>query len=607
MPPERGPVVSATQKNATQNSFMKSLFFGQIQEELIFPYPEVPAETNETVRMVLDSVDRFAREHVKSAEWDEKGEMPREIVSLMAEMGMMGMAVPEEFGGLGLPQSGYARIMQEVAGIDGSLGVTLGAHQSIGYKALLLFGTDEQKKRFLPRLASGEMIACYCLTEPSSGSDAASIKTTATLSGDGTHYVLNGNKLWITNGGIASFMTVFAKVEVEEAGPNGDRTKKEKVTCFLLELPAQGVTAGPSEHKLGIRASWTNAIHFDNVRVPVENVVSGVGQGFKVAMGVLNHGRLGLAAGAIGGAKRALQASIEHSNERVQFQKKLHEFGMIKEKIGRLMMNIYVAESMTYMTTNMVDRKDLDYSIESAVAKVFCSEMLWEAVDENLQIWGGSGYMKEYPYERWLRDARINRIFEGTNEILRAFIALSGMQGPGQELAGIAAGMPKDLAEAIKFPLKGLGPLGELVARKIKRNTVGETISKAHPSLKKMAGVLEEHAVEFGTQVEVLLRRHGKKIHLRQFAQKRIADIAIDFYAMACVLSRVTSSIQKAGGDVTKCELEIAMAEAFFQRANRRIKGNFKTIDRNDDDHMKLIADKAAAAGRYPFDVITPS
>lgn len=579
--------------SAAQNSFMKSLFFGQIREELIFPYPKYQAETAETVRMILDSVEKFAKEHVKSREWDEKGEMPREIVSHMAEMGLMGLAVPEDLGGLGLPQSGYARIFQDMAVIDASLAVTLGAHQSIGYKALLLFGSEDQRKRYLPRLASGQLVAAYCLTEPGSGSDAASIKTRAKLSADGTHYVLTGNKLWITNGGIASFLTVFAKVEVEEKGE-----KKEKVTCFAVEigegLSKEGVSIGPTEHKLGIRASWTNAVHFDGVKVPIENVIGGVGQGFKVAMGVLNHGRLGLAAGCVGGTKKAIEASVRHANERVQFQKKIGEFGMVKDKIGRMMMNCYVAESMVYMTTSLIDRKNIDYSLESAIVKVFASEMLWEAVDENLQIWGGNGYMKEYPFEMWLRNARINRIFEGTNEILRAFIALSGMQGPGQELAG--------LAEAIKYPLKGLGPVSDFAVRKIKQRVLGETITKSHPALKKLAASLEEYAVEFTTKCETLLRRHGKQIHLKQFAQKRIADAAIDLYAMACVLSRVTASLEEKG--VEKCEMELAISEAFFQRADHRIRVNFDRIDANDDEQIKFLAGKAYETGGYPFDIL---
>jgi len=203
--------------------------------------------------------------------------------------------------------------------------------------------------------------------------------------------------------------------------------------------------------------------------------------------------------------------------------------------------------------------------------------------------------MKEYPYERWLRDARINRIFEGTNEILRAFVALSGLQGPGQELAG--------LADVIKYPLKGIGLVGDYAIRRIKRNTLGQTMNKPHPALKKMAGMLEEYAGEFATQVDVLLRRHGKQIFLRQFAQKRLADISIDFYGMACLLSRITAALEEKG--VEKCETELAIAEAFFMRANRRIRSNFKSIDRNDDDQIKLLAAKAYEAGKYPFDILS--
>lgn len=577
---------------STQNSLMKSLFFGEIREDLLFPYPKMSKETSETVSMVLDSLDKFAREHVNSTKWDEEGKMPREVLSMAAELGLMGLGVPEEFGGLGFQQMAYARIFQTFSQIDASLAVTLGAHQSIGYKAVLLFGSDEQKARWLPKLASGQWVACYCLTEPGSGSDAASIKTKAVLSDDGSHYIITGNKLWITNGGIADFMTVFAKTEVKD--PKTGEVS-EKVTAFGLELPAQGVTVGPPEHKLGIRASWTNAVHYDQVRVPVANVIGGVGQGFKVAMGVLNHGRMGLAAGSVGGAKKMVAHAIEHANERVQFKKKIGEFGLIKEKIARIMSNIYAAESMVFMTTSLIDRGDVDYSIESAAAKVFATEMLWEAVDENLQVWAGLGFMKEYPFERALRDARINRIFEGTNEILRAFVALSGMQGPGQELAG--------LADAIKHPLKGLGVVGNFASRNVRQRVFGQNIQKSHPSLKKQAAMIEDYAVEFAGQVQVLLRRHGRNIHLMQFAQKRIAEIAIDMYAMMSTLSRITSQIEKRGE--AECEFEIALVKSFFNRAGRRIRANFRAMDNNDDELMKYIAEKSYELGKAPFDILT--
>ena len=577
-------------------SYMKSLFFGEIKEELIFPFPVMQPEVSETVSMVLDSIHRFEKEKVNSAQWDEKGEMPIEIVKNLSELGLMGVAVEEQYGGLGLPQNGYSRVMQEVARMDGSIATTVMAHQSIGYKAIMLFGTNEQKERFLPRLASGELIACYCLTEPGSGSDAASIKTRAELSSDGSHYVLNGNKIWITNGEIANFMTIFAKTTVEDKGE-----KKEKVTCFVLEVPEgglQGLQVGSSEDKLGIRASWTNAVHFENVKIPKENLVGEPGKGFKVAMGVLNHGRLGLASGCIGGAKACLEASILHANERSQFQKKLREYGMIKEKISRMTINTYAAQSMVFVTTHLIDRGNVDYSIESAICKIFASETLWEAVDENLQIWAGSGYMKEYPYERWLRDARINRIFEGTNEILRAFIALSGMQGPGQLLAG--------LAEAIRYPLKGLGQVSDFALRRIRRNFFGESITRSHPQLKNLASRIEEYTVEFASQVEVLLRRHGKEIYLQQLAQKRIAEIAIDLYAMSCILSRVSYKLTQAKTEqeLEQVKLDQSIAESFAMRANRRIRGNLRAMNRNDAEQVHMIADRLFDHGAYPYDVI---
>jgi len=258
------------------------------------------------------------------------------------------------------------------------------------------------------------------------------------------------------------------------------------------------------------------------------------------------------------------------------------------------MSNIYAAESMVYMTTSLIDRADVDYSLESAISKIFASEMLWEVADENIQIWGGLGYMKEYPFEKYLRDARINRIFEGTNEILRAFIALSGMQGPGQELAG--------LADAIRHPLKGLGPVTDFVSRRVKRRIFGQTMEKAHSSLKKEAAIIEEFSIELATEVEVLLRRHGKNIHLMQFAQKRIADVAIDLYAMMCLVSRVTRQIEKKG--IEKCELELALTRSFFHRAAVRIRNAFGAIDVNDDDFMKFIASRAYEQGSYPFDIL---
>ncbi|MED5465716.1 MAG: acyl-CoA dehydrogenase family protein [Myxococcota bacterium] len=571
------------------NSFMKSLFFGNIREDLLFPFPAMEEDVNETVSMINEAINKFAEEHVDSEKWDKDAAMPREIVDLCSEMGLMGLLVDEKYDGLGLPMIAYSRIFEQLGRHDGSLTVTVGAHQSIGYKALLLFGNEEQNAKYLPKLATGEMIAAFCLTEPSSGSDAASIKTKATLTADGD-YEISGSKLWITNGGIADFLTVFAKVDVEDGGEI-----KEKVTCFVVEAATDGITIGPSEDKMGIKASWTNEVHFEAVRVPAENVVGEVGKGFKVAMGILNHGRLGLAGGCIAGIKGCIEASLEHANERRQFKKKLIEFGMVQEKIARMAVNLYAAESMSYMTAHLIDRGDVDYSMESAAAKVFASEALWEALDENIQIWGGLGFMKEYPYERWMRDARIFRIFEGTNEILRAFIALSGMQGPGEELAG--------LAEAIKYPLKGLGPVTDFAVRKIKRSVLGANVEGAHPALKKITGIFEQSSADLADFTEATLRKHGKKIFLKQFAQKRLADIAIDLFGLAAVIARTTRIIEERGS-VDKCEFELELAHSFAFDAKKRISANSKGMTKNDDDSLIAIAKKLSELEKYPLDIL---
>src|ERR1700694_1531664 len=275
-------------------SFGKSLFFGEILEDQLFPYPEVfSGEQSETVKELVSAVDKYMAT-IDSAALDRKSELPPDLIQSLREMGIFGLLIPEQHGGLGLSNSGYARVMQQVAGWDGSIAVTLGAHTSIGFKGLLLFGTDEQKQRYLPKLATGEMIAAFCLTEPGSGSDAFSIKTSARREGD--HYILNGQKLWITNGGIADFFTVFAKTSPDTA------TQKGSITAFIVTRDMGGVTHGPHEDKMGSRASSTTAMFFDNVKVPVANVLGQEGKGFKIAMSILNHGRTGLGAGSVGAA-----------------------------------------------------------------------------------------------------------------------------------------------------------------------------------------------------------------------------------------------------------------------------------------------------------------
>ncbi len=564
---------------------MKSVFHGVIEEGVLFPYPE-PGQTEvDNLHAMLDSVRRFCAANVDSVKIDREHSIGDPVIQGLKELGLFGLLIPQEYGGIGLSVTGYARIMQEVAALDSSLAVMLGAHQSIGLKGLLLFGTSEQKKKYLPRLATGEMIAAFALTEPGAGSDAAAIQTHADPSGDG--FVLNGSKIWITNGGYADLFTVFARTSSKEEGA------KPKITAFLVER-ATGVKNGPNEHKLGIRGSSTTEVFFEDVQVPGGNVLGERGRGFKVAMEVLNSGRLGLASGCVGLSRRLIKMAVERVQERKAFGRPIGEFGLIKDKIAVMMADTFAVESMTYMTTGLVDRNVHDYSVESAICKVFGSETLWRIVNETLQIAAGIGYMQDYPYERLLRDARINLIFEGTNEILRCFIALSGMQGPGRELV--------EVARAMREPIKGFGLLSDFAIRKAKTALGRERLTQAHPLLNREGVVFEDYTAELAKNVDKALRKHGKNIAEMQYTQKRIADIAMDLYAVASVISRTSKAIQKRGEEGARREIDLTTI--FVAEAERRLEANTKAFDKNDDELRKNVASKAYTDGGYPFDIL---
>lgn len=568
-----------------EQSFMKALFHGVISEELVFPYPDPPAEERENVHLILDSVRRFCESKVDSAKIDREHAIPQEVLDGLAELGLFGMLIGQPHGGIGLSAMAYARVTEALAREDCSIAVTIGAHQSIGLKAILLFGTPAQKDKYLPKLATGEHKAAFALTEPSAGSDAAAIKTRAELTPDGKHYVLNGSKIWITNGGFADVFTVFARTSSMDEG------NKPRITAFIVER-GMGVKTGPSEHKLGIRGTSTTEVFFEDVLVPVENVLGEPGRGFKVAMEVLNSGRLGLAAGCVGMAKRLVGMAIERVEERKAFGRNIGEFGLIKDKIASMMAAIYAVESATYLTAGLVDAKIVDYSLESAIVKIAGSEMLWRVVNETLQIAAGIGYMQDYPYERLLRDARINLIFEGTNEILRCFVALSGMQGPGKELA--------EVVRAMREPIKGFGLLSDFAIRKARTALGRERMSRAHPLLSREAVLFEEYVQELAKNTDKVLRKHGKDIAEMQFTQKRTAELAIDLYLTAATIARTTRAIERRGEEGARREIDLTTL--FVNGAEARMAANVRSFDKNDDELRKAVASRAYQDGVYPFD-----
>jgi acyl-CoA dehydrogenase family protein 9 len=570
-----------------EQSFMKAAFHGVIAEDMVLPYPEMSSDERETVALIIENLRKLADDLVDPDKIDREHAIPDNVLSALKELGMFGLTIPEEYGGLGLSNTAYVRVMQELARIDASIAVTVGAHQSIGLKAILLFGTEAQKRKYLPKLATGEQVAGFALTEPGAGSDAASIATRAELSEDGEGYVLNGNKIWITNGGFADVFTVFARTSPTE------EARKPKITALIVER-SMGVTNGPNEEKMGIRGSSTTALYFEDVKVPAGNVLGEAGRGFKVAMEVLNNGRLGLAAGCLGGSKTLIDMAVERCQERQAFGRSIGQFGMIQEKVARMMCETYALESMTYLTTGLVDAGVPDYSLESAICKVFGSETYWHVVNETLQIAAGIGYMTEYPYERMLRDARINLIFEGTNEILRAFIALAGMQGPGQQLA--------EVAKAMREPIKGFGTLGDFAIRRARSALGRERLTRIHPVLKNETVIYEDGVTALARETERVLRKHGKEIAERQFVQKRIAESAIDIYALAAVLSRTSRIIEQRGEDGARREID--MASGFAALAGRRIRDRLQDMEREEDELLKQIASRTYGDEGYRLDIV---
>ncbi len=572
-------------------SFMRSLCMGQIEEDVILPYPTLDEQEREMLQSVIESVDALLGDKQESFRaWDVEGKMPADFVDELKEFGLFGVVIPEEHGGLGFGSAAYSRTLQQVAKHDASVAVTIGAHSSIGMRGLLLYGTEEQRKRYYPKLASGEMIAAFCLTEPGAGSDAASIKTRARKEGD--HWVLDGQKLWITNGGMADFFTVFAKT----GGPE----ERKNTSAFIVTRDMKGVSVGPHEDKMGLRASETNAVFFDGVKVPAENLLGPEGGGFKVAMNILNSGRTGLGGGSVGAMKRLIELSTKQAKERKQFGEPISSFGLVKQKIGQMVIDCYATESVVNMVGGLIDQGYTEYAIEAAISKVFASEALWRCADEALQIAGGNGYMREYPYERVLRDCRINRIFEGTNEVLRLFIALSAMNDVGQEL--------KELSTTLKGvfddPIKGFGVMSAYAIKRASLATgLGRTKSsftKIDTVLKDQVAVFEDATRDLATATDRILRKHGKNIIGKQFASRRLADIMTDLFVLASVIARVNLSLREKGVEGAAREIEIVTAFSF--QAKNRIKANFALIDDNEDEHIKSLADHAVEIERFAWD-----
>ncbi|HUQ46820.1 MAG TPA: acyl-CoA dehydrogenase family protein [Gemmatimonadaceae bacterium] len=576
-------------------SFTRGVFAGIVHDELLFPYPASLDKRNPdeaaVVRRLIGEIDRMERDKViDSARFDEEETVSEEVTTEFARAGLLGLSIPKQYGGLELSATAYARVFERISAADASLAVLVGVHCGLGSKAIVLYGNDEQKARYLPMLARGETLAAYALTEPETGSDAQNIKTTARLSDDGTKWILNGHKIWIGNAHRAGVIATFAQTPVERRGETVMRS-----TAFIIRPDMPGFKVLGTVQKLGIRGSTQAELLYDNMEVPVDHVLGTNGKGFAVAVHVLNAGRLTLAAGCTSGAKRIVGEMARYAEQRVQFGHPLAHFEITQRKLSHLAASAYAADAMLGILASLADRSsETDFSLEAACAKVFASDLIWEATDEMVQVAGGRGFVKPYPYERLLRDSRINRIFEGANEILRLFIALNGIQGPAEAL--------KEIGSALRKPLRNLGLLSGFATSRLRSMVGGSDMvdTPLHPRLQDHRKFFEKHVADLKVATDKAIMRHRSEIIDRQLVLERLANMAIELLATASVISRTQSILEEKGEGAS--ERELALCDLFCVESGLRFRaarvtlGSFAEIT---DAKRRTVAADVREAGAY--------
>ena len=556
--------------------------------------------------MCRDFLDTEVFPNIVRIDAMEKGLMPSLMVKA-GELGLLGVSVPEEFGGLGKDFI-TSTLVNEGLGGGFSFSVAVAAHTGIGTLPILYFGTDEQKKKYVPKLASGEWKGAYGLTEPNSGSDALGAKTTATLSPDGKHYLLNGQKCWITNGGFADVYTVFAKID-------GD-----KFSCFIVERGYEGFTQGEEEHKMGIKGSSTVQLFFQDCKVPVENLLGDIGKGHIIAFNILNIGRLKLCAAALGGSKRALNTSLEYAIVREQFKQSISNFGAIKHKLAEMAIKNWVCESALYRTAKWIDDKEIEllesgkpfnesllgaaeeFAIECAILKIVGSEVLDFVVDEGVQIHGGNGYSDEYVISRAYRDSRINRIYEGTNEINRLLtvdmVLKRAMKGR-LNMMGPAMAVQKELMSIPDFGSGDEQPFDK--EKKAIQNfkkailmTAGAAVQKLMMKLESEQEILMNIA---DMSIETFLAESALLRVMKLTEANGAAASQNEYNMMRVYLNDAADTINKAGRDAVN-----SFADGDEQRMMLLgIKRFTKVEPFNTKNARRAIADKLIVEGKYPL------
>src|SRR6266446_4239779 len=557
--------------------FAKGLFAGHFVSDWVMPYPRIPAAQHSELDNKLTELRKFLDAHLDAAEIDRQADIPRSVIDGLGRVGVLGMTAPVEFGGPGFMQMANCKVLEEIGSRCASTSVFVNAHHSIGIRALLLFGTHEQKQKWLPKLVTGEQLGAFALTEKEAGSDAANVQMQARPSEDGSHFILNGEKRYITNASIAHVLTVMARTPV----PGSDKTA---ITAFLVTPDMPGFEMLEARMpKMGIRGTATGRFALRNVRVPRENILGLMGKGLKVALTVLDFGRTTFGACCTGAAKTCLRLALEQANTRKQFNKTLGEFHLVKKKIARIAADAYAMEAMTTITASLIDRGLEDYMVETAMLKVFTTERLWEAINDAFQIYGGSAYFVDLPLERMLRDARINQIGEGSNEVLTSFIALVGMRGPGMEF--------KEIYDTMLKPTRaGIGRAWTAGMHRLGTTVRIPDVPVASFELNSLANQLGRLIWRFNFAVNRALIAYREPILEMQLVQERIAGAAMDLFASTCVFSRWDAELQLARRNGDSCPSTNCAADLFLRQSFRRIRGFLAGIKNNDDKALLATA-----------------
>src|ERR1043166_4283805 len=565
--------------------FAKGLFAGHFVSDWVMPYPRIPAAQQTELDKTLTELRAVLDQELDPAEIDRQADIPRNVIDGLGRVGVLGMTAPAEYGGRGVTQMANCKILEEIGRRCASTSVFVNAHHSIGIRALLLFGTHEQKQRWLPKLCNGEQLGAFALTEKEAGSDAGNVQTTATPSDDGSHFILNGEKRYITNTAIAQVLTVMARTPVP--GKPG----KDAITAFLVtpDMPGFELIDGRME-KMGIRGTATGRFALRDVKVPTENILGKMGKGLKVALTVLDFGRTTFGACCTGAAKTCLRLAVQHANTRRQFGKTLGEFELIKKKIARMAAGAYALDAMTTVTASLIDRGFEDYMLETAMLKVFSTEVVWMLVNDAFQVYGGAAYFTDKPLERMLRDARINQIGEGANEVLTSFIALVGMRAPGMQFQELQEALRHPWGEWRKAWLFGLDRLGSAVR--------APSVPVRSRQLKPHAERLGELIRRFSVEVNRALIRHREAILERQYVQERIARAAMELFASACALSRWDAELQAGAPEAKTDGAFHSAAELFLRGSFRRARRSLAEMHDNDDAAVTATADWVLKHGR---------